>query len=64
MCEAGNEHYEVGKLVVGNNTAANVAHNREFTSREQDVAGEKYPAATLKDLGISTAPKTKKGKKK
>jgi virulence factor Mce-like protein len=69
LCEAGNEHYEVGKLVVGNNTAANVATNREFTSREQDVAGEKYPAATLKDLGISTAPKTKKtatkkGKKK
>jgi virulence factor Mce-like protein len=69
LCEAGNEHYEVGKLVTGNNTAANVAHNREFTSREQDVFGEKYPAATLKDLGISTAPKKKtttkkKGKKK
>jgi virulence factor Mce-like protein len=70
LCEAGNEHYEVGKLVDGNNTAANVTNNREFTSREQDVFGEKYPAATLKDLGISTAPKTKKkttakkGKKK
>jgi virulence factor Mce-like protein len=70
LCEAGNEHYEVGKLVVGNNSAANVANNREFTSREQDQFGEKYPVATLKDLGISTAPKTtkkkstKKGKKK
>ena len=65
LCEAGNEHYEVGKLVDGNNSAANVANNREFTSREQDVFGEKYPAATLKDLGISTAKKTtKKGKKK
>ncbi len=73
LCEAGNEKYEVGKLVVGNNAPANVFTNREFTSREQDVAGEKYPAATLKDLGISTAPKTtkkttkktaKKGKKK
>lgn len=73
LCEAGNEKYEVGKLVVGNNAPANVFNNREFTSREQDVAGEKYPASTLKDLGISTAPKTtkkttkksaKKGKKK
>jgi phospholipid/cholesterol/gamma-HCH transport system substrate-binding protein len=69
VCEAGNEHYEVGKLVDGPVSAANVANNREFTSREQDLFGEKYSAATLKDLGISTAPKTKKkpakkGKKK
>jgi virulence factor Mce-like protein len=69
LCEAGNEHYEVGKLVDGNASPANVDKNREFTSREQDLFGEKYPAATLKDLGISTAPKTKKkttktGKKK
>lgn len=66
VCEAGNEHYEVGKLLDGNNAAANVANAREFTSREQNVFGEKYPASTLKDLGISTAPKktTKKGKKK
>jgi virulence factor Mce-like protein len=70
LCESGNEKYEIGKLVVGNNAPANVFTNREFSSREQDVAGEKYPAATLKDLGISTAPKktskktAKKGKKK
>jgi virulence factor Mce-like protein len=63
VCEAGNEHYEVGKLLDGNNAAANVANAREFTSREQNVFGEKYPASTLQDLGISTAPK-KKGKKK
>ncbi|HWG07416.1 MAG TPA: MlaD family protein [Solirubrobacteraceae bacterium] len=66
LCEAANEHYEVGKLVDGNNTAANVASNREFTTREQDLFGEKYPAATLKDLGVSTKTKKKtaKGKKK
>jgi virulence factor Mce-like protein len=65
LCEAANEHYEVGKLVDGNNTAANVATNREFTSREQDLFGAKYPAATLKDLGISTKKQTAaKGKKK
>jgi virulence factor Mce-like protein len=64
VCEAANEHYEVGKLVDGNNAAANVASAREFTSREQNLFGEKYPASTLKDLGISTAPKTKKTTKK
>ena len=37
LCEAANEKYEPGKLVAGNNAAANVATNREFTSREQDL---------------------------
>jgi ABC-type transporter Mla subunit MlaD len=64
LCEAGNEKYEPGKLVDGNNAAANVDKNRELTSREQNLFGEKYPAATLKDLGITTAPKTKKTTKK
>jgi virulence factor Mce-like protein len=67
LCEAGNEKYEVGKLVVGNNLPANVASNREFTSREQNLFGEKYSAQQLKDLGIATKPKAKtkkKGKKK
>jgi ABC-type transporter Mla subunit MlaD len=63
LCEAGNEKYEVGKLVDGNNAAANVEKNRELTSREQDLFGEKYPAATLKDLGIGTTP-TKQATKK
>jgi virulence factor Mce-like protein len=63
VCESGNETYEKGKAVVGNLPAASVATNREFTTREQNVYGEKYPAATLKDLGVSTKPKAKaKGK--
>jgi hypothetical protein len=36
-----------------------VAKNRELTTREQNLYGEKYPAATLKDLGISTKAKGK-----
>ncbi len=57
VCEAGNEEYQVGKETIGNLPAAQVGHNRELTSREQNVFGETYPAATLKALGI-------KGKKK
>ena len=48
-----------GKAVVGNLPAASVATNRELTTREQNLYGEKYPAATLKDLGVSTKPKAK-----
>ena len=66
VCESGNEKYEVGKLVDGNNTAQNIASNREFTSREQNAFGEKYPSGTLKDLGLlgsTTTKATKKSKK-
>ncbi len=65
VCESGNEKYEVGKLVDGNNTPANIASNREFTSREQNMFGEKYSSATLKDLGVASTPTkaTKKSKK-
>jgi virulence factor Mce-like protein len=59
VCESGNETYEKGKAVVGNLPAASVATNRELTTREQNLYGEKYPAATLKDLGISTKAKGK-----
>jgi hypothetical protein len=69
LCEAGNEKYEAGKLVAGNNQPANVTNNREFTGRNQDLFGEKYSTSTLKDLGIAPAPKpvkkaTKKSTKK
>jgi virulence factor Mce-like protein len=63
LCEAANESYEKGKAVFGNLPAASVATNREVTSREENLFGQKYPAQQLKDLGISTAPKkTAKGK--
>jgi ABC-type transporter Mla subunit MlaD len=60
LCEAGNEVYEKGKLVTSN--AAHVEGNHEFTSREQDLFGQKYPTATLKDLGIATPTKKKSSK--
>ena len=68
VCEAANEKYEIGKLVDGNTAAGNSFTNRELTGREQNVFGEKYPAATLKDLGlakpVAKKPAAKKGKGK
>jgi ABC-type transporter Mla subunit MlaD len=69
VCEAANETYEAGKAVVGNLPAASVGTAKELTTRDQNLFGEKYPATTLKDLGIAPATKAKKkspakGKKK
>ncbi|HEY4427682.1 MAG TPA: MlaD family protein [Solirubrobacteraceae bacterium] len=58
VCEAGNESYLEGKAVIGNAPASAVANKRELTTREQNLSGEPYPAATLKALGLT------KGKKK
>jgi hypothetical protein len=63
VCEAANEAYEKGKAVLGSLPAGSVAPNREFTTREENQFGEKYPAATLKDLGL-TKPAKAKGKRK
>ena len=60
VCEAGNETYVPGKASIGTLPAADVTSNREFTSREENLFGEKYPAATLKALGLGKpAPKHK-----
>jgi ABC-type transporter Mla subunit MlaD len=59
LCEAGNESYVPGQLAIGNLPPSRVGTNREFTSREQNLYGEKYPEATLKALGLV---KPKKGK--
>jgi phospholipid/cholesterol/gamma-HCH transport system substrate-binding protein len=58
LCEAGNENYAAGKAAIGNLPASQVSNNRELTTREDDLFGEKYPAATLKALGIAK-PKPK-----
>jgi ABC-type transporter Mla subunit MlaD len=63
VCEAANEAYEKGKAVLGNLPAASVATNREFTTREENQFGEKYAAATLRDLGL-TKPTKAKAKRK
>jgi virulence factor Mce-like protein len=70
LCEAGNEKYASGATLVGH--AASSASNREITSREENLFGAKYPAATLKALGLvkaktpskAKATKPAKGKKK
>jgi ABC-type transporter Mla subunit MlaD len=53
LCEAGNESYEIGKTITTNLPPSSVGKNRELTSREQNLYGEKYPSSTLRDLGLS-----------
>ena len=60
VCEAGNETYIPGKVEIGNLPASSATKNREFTSREQNLYGEKYPESTLKALGL-TSSKSKSG---
>ena len=68
VCEAGNENFTAGKVLVGN--APETTNSRELTSREDNIYGEKYPEATLKALGLlkpkpKPKPKSKtKGKGK
>jgi virulence factor Mce-like protein len=54
LCEAGNETYIPGQAVTSNVPAAQVAKNREFTTRSQNLFGEPYPAATQQALGLTT----------
>jgi ABC-type transporter Mla subunit MlaD len=58
-CEAGNETYIPGKAVIGNVPGA-TGGTHEVTSREQNLFSEKYPTATLEDLGLAKAPKATK----
>jgi ABC-type transporter Mla subunit MlaD len=54
LCEAANETYEKGKAVLGNLPAGSVGKNREFTTRDQNLYGEKYSSTQLEELGEST----------
>jgi virulence factor Mce-like protein len=63
VCEAGNETWLPGTAVTSNLPANAVAANRELTSREQNLFGEKYPPETLRALGL-TKPAPKKASKK
>jgi virulence factor Mce-like protein len=60
LCEAGNETYLPGKAVIGNLPAASVTANRELTTREQNLFGEKYSSATLQALGLTKSAPTRK----
>jgi hypothetical protein len=64
VCEAANETYVPGQTMIGNVPASDVSSNREITSREEDLFGEKYPAATLQALGITKAQPKPKAKAK
>jgi virulence factor Mce-like protein len=64
VCEAGNENYVAGQAEIGNLPASDVSDNREITTREDSLSGEKYPAATLTALGIAKPPAPAKAKSK
>ena len=64
LCEAANETYVPGAVQTGNLPAADVATNREFTSREEGLFGEKYPSTTLKSLGLVKPKPQSKSKPK
>jgi virulence factor Mce-like protein len=53
-CEAGNETYAAGQTVIGH-VPGNVGTTHEATTREQDLFGQTYPSATLKNLGLESA---------
>jgi virulence factor Mce-like protein len=66
VCEAGRTNFVPGTLI-GNAPATAITAGTEFTSRDTDLYGEPYPAATKKALGIATEKKKsskKKAKKK
>jgi virulence factor Mce-like protein len=66
-CEAGNETYAIGQTVIGH-VSGNTGTTHEATTREENLYGQPYPAATLKALGLETAQekaaKEKAAKKK
>jgi len=63
VCEAGNETYVPKQPEIGNLPSSDVTDNREITSREDDLFDEKYPAPTLKALGLAKTAKAKSATK-
>jgi ABC-type transporter Mla subunit MlaD len=67
-CEAGNQHYTAGQMVIGNtSTTLGTAH--EATKRSESLFGETYPASTQKYFpkegpAASTGKSKGKGKSK
>jgi virulence factor Mce-like protein len=55
LCEAGNESWLPGHAVTSTLPASAVSSNRELTTREQNLFGEKYGPETLKALGLTKA---------
>jgi virulence factor Mce-like protein len=57
VCEAGNETWAQGQVVVGPVPGGKVSKNREITTRSQNLFGETYPSSTLEALGLKKAGK-------
>jgi len=60
VCEAGNEEYAAGKVVIG--PASQVGTNREITQRKDGLDGEEYEGEQLKALGEAKAKPKGTGK--
>lgn len=60
VCEAGNEVYKPGEVVVGHAPSTRKGTETEKTSRETDVFGNKYPPSTLEALGLKSSKGSKK----
>lgn len=58
LCEAANENYIQGKTVTGNLPAGGSTTNREITTREENLFGQKYPTSTLQALGLTKGGKS------
>ena len=57
-CEAGNETYVEGQTVIGH-APGNAGTTHEATTRSQNLFGQTYSSAALKDLGLAPATKGK-----
>jgi virulence factor Mce-like protein len=62
-CEAGNEHYEAGKTVIGN-LKTNVGSLHDVTTRKEDLFNRPYSPTTLKDLPKANTSSTSTSSKK
>lgn len=59
VCEAGNEVYKPGEVVVGHASSTR-GTGTEPTTRETNVFGNKYPTSTLEALGLKSSKGSKK----
>jgi ABC-type transporter Mla subunit MlaD len=63
-CEAGNQPYVAGKVVIGN-TSTTLGTTHDVTKRSESLFGETYPSSTLKSLPKEeSAGSTTKGQSK
>jgi virulence factor Mce-like protein len=57
-CEAGNQKYVAGKMVIGN-TSTTLGTNHDVTKRSESLFGETYPSSTSKYLPKEGSSKSK-----